>query len=278
MIKFKVQFEYGKKMVTPPIHTENVLPHIAIPTTTSGGEYTAGFAIKNEISGAKEIFNYPVFVPRVVILDPELTLETPEQLWLSTGIKAVDHAIESFCSKNHHPITDALAKSALGQLFQYLPRTKRYPKDLKTRLNCQIAAWMSILQVVPNVRFGLSHAIGHQVGGIFNIPHGMTSCVLLPAVLEFNRPVNEERQAFLAESIGVRTPSMSADKAAIALQEAVRNLISELDLPNRLRDFGVPQDQFELVAEHVFGDLTIETNPRKIENAADIIGILRNVW
>jgi len=278
MMKFKVQYEYGKRMEAPPIQTERIVPHIAIPTTMSGGEFTSGFGPTNEATGAKEIINYPSFVPRIIVLDPEVTLMTPEELWLSTGIKSVDHTVEAFFSLHHHPLTDTLSKSALSQLLQYLPLCKLYPEDLRIRQNLQVAAWFAILHVAPSVRWGLSHAVGHQVGGMFNIPHGITSCIFLPPTLEFNRPVNAERQALLAETVGIRTAYISADQAAMALQQIISDLIVQLGLPHKLRQFDVPQTKFDAIAQHVLSDLTLETNPRRITGTEDIVSILKSAW
>lgn len=194
----RVRYEYGTGMKESEVSPEEFLPHITVPTTISGGDYSHGFSVTDEEAGSKEIFINPVFVPRVVILDPVITTHTPDWLWLSTGYRSVDHAVESYCSANHHPLTDALALSALFRLYQHLARCKERPDDLSARLECQLAAWLSIYLVIPNVRFGLSHGLGHQVGARFGIPHGTTSCIFLPPVLEFNAVVNADRQSVLA--------------------------------------------------------------------------------
>ena len=275
---FRVRYEHGTGSTAPAVKSERVLPHVTVPTTISGGEYSHGFSVTDEATRAKDIFIHPSFVPRVVILDPAVTLHTPMQLWLSTGVRSIDHAIESFCSLSHSPVTDSLALTALPSLFQSLLACKEKPEDLSIRLECQVASWLSIYLVIPNVRFGLSHALGHQVGARFGVPHGLTSCMLLPPVLAFNRVVNAERQSMLAAAIGASTPRMSANEGAIALATAVERLVAELGLPSRLREFGVQQNQFAQVAQQTLADVIVETNPRAIKGPEDVVGILEAAW
>ena len=275
---FRTRYEHGAGSTAPEVRSERVLPHVTVPTTISGGEYSHGFSVTDEATRAKDIFIHPSFVPRVVILDPAVTLHTPEQLWLSTGVRSVDHAIESFCSRSHTAVTDSLALSALPSLLQSLLLCKEKPEDLSIRLECQIASWLSIYLVIPNVKFGLSHALGHQVGARFGVPHGLTSCILLPPVLAFNRVVNAERQSMLAAAIGAKTPHMSADQGAMALAAAVERLVAQLGLPSRLREFGVPRDEFTQVAQQALEDVIVETNPRAITGPEDVVGILEAAW
>ncbi len=275
---FRIHYEHGSGSTAPTVRSERVLPHITVPTTISGGEYSHGFSVTDEATRAKDIFIHPSFVPRVVILDPAVTLHTPQQLWLSTGVRSVDHAIESFCSRSHTALTDSLALGALPRLFQSLAACRENPEDLWIRLECQIAAWLSIYLVIPNVRFGLSHALGHQVGARFGVPHGLTSCMLLPPVLAFNRAVNAERQSLLAEAIGATASHMNPDQGAAALAAAVERLVADLGLPSRLREFGVPRDQFAQVAQQALEDVIVETNPRAITGPIDVIGILEAAW
>ena len=278
LAEHRVQYRYGGPMHVPPVAVERVLPHVAVPTTISGGEYSHGFTVKDESTGTKHVFLGGCFVPDVVILDPAVTLATPESLWLSTGVRSVDHAVESYLSRFHHPLTDALAKPALESLLRNLPRCKRSPDDLDVRHELQLASWLSIFQVIPNVRFGLSHALGHQIGGRFDIPHGVTSCILLPHVLAFNATVNADRQAELARAVGVAAPDADPKEGADALQQAVRDLVTELGLPSRIRDFGVDRADLAPVATVVMGDLIVETNPRCIESEAEVLEILELAW
>ena len=143
-------------------------------------------------------------MPQAVILDPAVTIHTPEWLFLSTGIRAVDHAVETICSILPAPFSDGMALQALRLLSASLPAVKANPGDLEARLNCQLGAWMSIMGALNNVPMGASHGIGHVLGGTAHVPHGYTSCVMLPHVLRFNEPVNPARQSWVSEAMGGR--------------------------------------------------------------------------
>src|SRR5256885_14357288 len=119
-----------------------------------------------------------------VIYDAELTLSTPMQLWLSTGIRALDHAVEGFLADGEHPFNDVMALEAIRRLFDSLPRAKATPKDLDVRTQNQLAAWFSF--TLPGASAsGLNHVMGKQIGARHGIPHGVTSCLLLPHVMRY---------------------------------------------------------------------------------------------
>ena len=122
------------------------------------------------------------------MLDPRASVHTPEWLFLSTGIRAVDHAVEDICSVNGQPISEGASYHALRLLGKGLPAVKADPADLDARLDCQIGAWMSMVGSQTGVSKGASHGIGHVLGGTAGVPHGYTSCVMLPHVLRFNAP------------------------------------------------------------------------------------------
>jgi maleylacetate reductase len=206
-----------------------------------------------------------MMVPRIVILDPEVTVHTPEWLFLSTGIRAVDHAVEDICSVNGQPISEGAAYHALRLLGKRLPAVKADPENSEARLDCQIGAWMSMVGSRTGVSKGASHGIGHVLGGTAGVPHGYTSCIMLPHV----HPVNGEKQARVSEALG-RTNEPAADVVAA--------LIAGLGLPTRLRDVGVKPEQLDPIAENSMHDRWIHTNPRKIDGPAVIRTLLDAAW
>jgi maleylacetate reductase len=242
---------------------------IAIPTTLSAGEFSAGAGCTDTVRHVKESYSHPLMIPRTVILDPDASVHTPEWLFLSTGIRAVDHAVEDICSVNGQPISEGAAYHALRLLGKGLPAVKSDPADRDARLDCQIGAWMSMVGSQTGVSKGASHGIGHVLGGTAGVPHGYTSCVMLPHVLRFNQPVNSEKQARVSEALG--RPEQSA-------ADAVAGLIAGLALPTRLRDVGVEEDQLDLIAENSMHDRWIHTNPRKIDGPAVIRTLLDAAW
>jgi alcohol dehydrogenase len=232
-------------------------PHIALPTTLSAGEFTAIAGVTDDRSLVKRGLFDPQLAPCVVITDPELTLETPDWLWAGSGIRALDHAVESIYSVRHHPYSDALATAAIAALLQHLPascrgrlqaaqgRLKAGPyvggPYMAHRGHCQLAAWQSVVGI-SNAGFGLSHAFGHQIGPRWNVPHGFTSCVMLPHAMRFMAAAAPERFGPIAAGLGVPFDAGSPARGAAASADAVAAFISGLGLPARLRDVGVPRD------------------------------------
>ena len=268
---YRVRVLQGKPIQGQPI------PHIAITTTLSAGEFTSNFGMTDEKRRVKELYGGPQFVPRVVILDPELTVSTPAWLWASTGMRAVDHAVERVYSPRHQPLVDTLCLQALRYLFQNLPLSSRDPKNLEARLYCQLGAWMSIMALL-SVRFGISHAIGHQLGGHCNVPHGQTSCIMLPHAMDFNLSAASDRLALIAEAAGVDPRGLSIEQAARAAVDAVRRLVKDLGCPARLRDVGVEESDFPLLAEAVMGEAAAMENPRPISSISEVMEILQKAW
>src|SRR5215472_13405117 len=242
---------------------------IAIPTTLSAGEFSAGAGCTDTARHVKESFSHPLMMPRTVILDPEASVPTPEWLFLSTGIRAVDHAVEDICSVNGQPIAEGAAYHALHLLGKGLRAVKGDPAGRDARLDCQIGAWMSMVGSQTGVSKGASHGIGHVLCGTAGVPHGYTSCVMLPHVLRFNHPVNSEKQARVSEALSRR------DEPAA---DVVAELIASLGLPTRLRDVGVEPEQLDLIAENSMHDRWIHTNPRKIDGPAVVRELLDAAW
>jgi maleylacetate reductase len=242
---------------------------IAVPTTLSGAEFTALAGVSDLARNVKEGYTHPDLAPRAVILDPRVTVHTPAELWLSTGIRAVDHAVEDLCSINSQPLADAASLHALKLLGPGLRRTKKDPADLDARLDSMIGAWLSLIGTQGGVQKGASHAIGHILGGSAGVPHGVTSCVMLPHVLRWNKSVNADRQKLVSAALG----EPKADAA-----EVVARLITDLGLPRTLRDVKVPREQLRKLAELTMHDPWTATNPRKIAGPDAVLEILEMAW
>jgi maleylacetate reductase len=214
---------------------------IAVPTTLSGAEWAHRVGVTDEASGRKAGFADPKTVPQVVVLDPEATVFTPEKLWLSTGIRALDHAVEGLLYGAEHPVTDVTGAEGARRLVACLPRSRDRPEDLDVRGELQIAAWLAYFGPL-NTPMGLSHGLGRRIGASYGVPHGYTSCVTLaPSLAVAKSGVPEERWSRLEEALGGDPP------------ERVASLVERLDLPNRLRDVGVPEGDLEDIARD-FGE------------------------
>ncbi|MFT4277877.1 MAG: iron-containing alcohol dehydrogenase [Rhodopseudomonas sp.] len=238
---------------------------ISVPTTISGGEFSAIAGVTNEATRVKERLAHPLTMPRAAILDPAITLHTPEWLFLSTGIRAVDHCVEAICSREAHPYGDAQALRGLSMLAAGLPRVKADPTDLDARLDCQIGTWLSMGALSSGVPMGASHGIGYVLGAVFDVPHGHTSCIMLPAVMRWNKSANRDRQALVAAAMG--HPGEDAGDVLDAL-------IRVLGMPRSLRDVNVGPEHFERIATQAMGTPWVPRNPRPIEGPAQVREIL----
>jgi maleylacetate reductase len=238
---------------------------ISVPTTIAGGEFSATAGVTNENTKVKEALRHPRLMPRAVILDPWLSLHTPEWLWLSTGIRAVDHCVEGICSREAHPYGDAQALKGLSMLGQALPRVKADAQNLDARMDCQIGTWLSTGPLASGVPMGASHGIGYVLGAEFGVPHGYTSCVMLPAVMRWNKSANAERQAQVAAAMG--HPN---EDAGDVLDEFIRGL----GMPRSLREVNVTAEHFGRIAQQAMATPWVPRNPRKIEGPAQVREIL----
>lgn len=226
---------------------------VAVPTTLSGAEWAHRVGVTDEAAGKKSGFADPKTVPRVVILDPEATVFTPERLWLSTGIRALDHAVEGFVYGGPHPVEDVTGLEGARRLMEYLPRSKAEPEDLKVRAELQVAAWLAYFGPM-NTPMGLSHELGRRIGASYGVPHGVTSCITLsPSLAVMEDRIEPERWRRLAEALGGE-PS-----------ERIAALVEKLGLPNRLREFDVPEDDLGVIARE-YGER--EEDARAILRAA----------
>jgi maleylacetate reductase len=250
--------------VTPPMTAPRVR-QISVPTTIAGGEFSALAGVTNETTRVKEMLRHERVVPRAAILDPAITLHTPEWLFLSTGIRAVDHCVEGLCSREAHPYADAQALKGLSMLAQALPRVKADASDLDARMDCQIGTWLSMGALSMGVPMGASHGIGYVLGAVYDVPHGYTSCVMLPSVMRWNQPDNAERQALVSQAMG--HPGKNA-------ADVLDGFIRGLGMPRSLHEVRIGPEHFDRIAEQAMGTPWIPRNPRKINGPAQVREIL----
>ncbi|HEV3480985.1 MAG TPA: iron-containing alcohol dehydrogenase [Candidatus Acidoferrales bacterium] len=217
---------------------------IAIPTTLSAGEYTHAGGVTDEKTLVKSGVSDPRLQPRTVINDPELTLETPDWLWVATGMRALDHAIETIYAIRHHPLSDTLGAKAIALLVEHLPLSIKTSgtERLAHRGYCQFAAWFSIFGSM-NTRFGISHLLGHQIGPRWNVAHGVTSCITLPHAMRFMAGVAPERFGAIAEGLNVPFDPRNPRAGALACAERTAQFVAQFDVPHTLKDVGVPRSE-----------------------------------
>jgi maleylacetate reductase len=239
-----------------PEMTAPTVRQISVPTTIAGGEFSSIAGVTNRTTHVKQMLRHPLAVPRATILDPAITVHTPEWLFLSTGIRAIDHCVEAICSRETHPYADAQSVKGLAMLADALPRVKADPSDLDARMDAQIGTWLAM---------GASHGIGYVLGATFDVPHGYTSCVMLPAVMRWNARDNAERQMIVAAAMG-----FPGHKAADVLDAFIRSL----GMPRSLAEVHVSPEHFDAIAEAAMRTNWIPRNPRKIDGPAQLREIL----
>ncbi|KAG1862582.1 alcohol dehydrogenase IV [Suillus subalutaceus] len=213
---------------------------IAIPTTLSAAEYTSSAGYTNK-QGRQE-----------------LTLSTPEQLWLSSGVRALDHAVENLYRPGVPLPMKKLCHAAIADLFRFLVLSKKDSKDLVARQRLQVASWMSLWPRKLEVHrpIGLSHTLGHKLGATYGIPHGITSCLTLAPVVNLQAEIaSQEDKEYLAEALlYLREPSTgSVDGDVRKLSSMITSLVQELGLQRTLSQYGVPTADIEQIAIRAVG-------------------------
>jgi maleylacetate reductase len=247
----------------------NAIRMIAISTTLSASEFTSSAGVTDSTTNTKQSFSHRLLVPQSAILDPAATLDTPAWLLFATGIRAVDHAIESYCSPRANPATESTSLLGLKLLTEALPAIKAKPDDLDARMSAQFGMWQAIAANAAGVPNGASHGIGYVLGATYGVAHGHTSCVMLPAVLKWNASVNADRQRALSAAMGA-----SVGEAA----DLVKELVKQLDQPTSLRDVGIKREDLDTIANRALGYGPVRTNPRPVKSVADVMEILELAW
>ena len=268
----QVIFEPPDKIVLPQLSGDRV-PIIAVSTTMGAAELSRGAGFADKDLGRKVSVADPATIPRSIIIDGKALATTPMNILLSTAIGQLRVAIESVYSVKHNPICDSLCLHAISMIVKNLPECPKL--DVECLLNTKTAAAMASLGSVGG---GINTATAHHVGGIFDVPHGDANAIMLPHSMRFNAEASADRQALIAQAMGIDTSAMSDYDAALAAADAVEDLRDSLGLPNRLRDVGVPEEGLELIASATLQDRSLATNPTPVTDAGPVMSVLRSSW
>jgi maleylacetate reductase len=239
---------------------------IAVPSSLSGGEYNAGCLVTDTRRKIKQTFFHPMMMPLAIVLDPALGLHAPETLWIGSGTRAMDHAIEAVCSRSGTPLVDAVVLRGIEMMATALPKSRAEPQDVEIRGQCQVASWLCSYGLQSRVPMGASHAIGHVLGGTCGVPHFLCTPVMMPGILAFNEPDTAPNQKALAQALG---------KPGLSASEAFRAFAASLGLPTSLEAVGVTEEQFPLIAKNTMKEFFIYSNPRLVRKPEDVIEILK---
>lgn len=250
---------------------DDVPPMIAIATTAgTGSEVGRSTVIILNSTDRKTVIFSPYLMPNVALADPELTIGMPPKITAGTGLDALTHNVEAYLALGYHPMCDAIALQGARLAIQNLPRAVQDGKHLEARSNMMMAAMMGAVAFQKGL--GAVHSLAHPLSSVANLHHGTTNGILLPHVLEFNRPTCERRLKDLAVAMEVAGSQESAAEAATALIARLRALLPEVGVPSTLGALGVTRHQIPLLARKAMEDACHQLNPRPCTEA-DMIAL-----
>jgi len=253
--------------------TAKVAPIVAIPTTSgTGSEVSRGGVIIMD-SGRKLAIGSPHLIPKLALIDPELTLSLPPHLTAGTGMDAFTHNIECFLSNAFNPPADGIALDGLEKAWTYVERATRDGSDREARYNMAMAAMEGAM--VFQKGLGAVHALSHPTGGLkgYRLHHGTLNAVYLPAVLRFNEPAVGEKYKKVAALMGL--PGREANASGVA--DAVAALNERLGIPRGLGAMGLQQDTAEKIADGALGDHCHLSTPRQ-PTRSQYIELIEQSW
>ena len=221
------------------------VPHIAVPTTLSAAELGSRVGFTDE-SGDKAGFEDPGMLADAVFYDPDLAVFTPTWLWLSTGIRSLNHGVDGLLAEGEHPLSDVLALEAIRRLFHALPLVLADPLDVGARSECQVASWFSFTLPEPTA-MGLGHRMSSKIGARHGIPHGITSCLLLPHVMRYL----SDRNPGAMRRIGTALDSMLG--GSVSAPDRIYDFIGALGLPQHSAEYGIGPAEFRKAAGQLAG-------------------------
>lgn len=256
---------------------KDVVPLMAINTTAGTASEITRFCIITDTTRKVKmaIVDWRV-TPRIAVNDPELMRGMPTSLTAATGMDAMTHAIEAYVSTDANVLTDSAALMAVKMIYQYLPKVVANGSYMKARDKMAYAQYLAGI-AFNNASLGYVHAMAHQLGGYYNLPHGVCNAILLPYVEEFNLIGNLNRFRDLAEAMGEKVEGLSTGDAAAKAIQAIRTISKQVGIPANLKQLGVKPEDFETMAENAMKDVCCLTNPRKATKE-QIIEIYRRAY
>lgn len=240
-----------------------MIPLMAVNTTAGTASEITRFCIITDTARKVKmaIVDWRV-TPKIAINDPELMVGMPPSLTAATGMDALTHAIEAYVSTAANPLTDSAALTAIRMIVHYLPKAVASGDYMKARDKMAYAQYLAGI-AFNNASLGYVHAMAHQLGGYYNLPHGVCNAILLPYVQSFNLIGNLNRFRDIAAAMGENIQGLSTDDAAVKAIMAIKRLSCQVGIPADLKQLGVKPEDFGIMAENAKKDVCQLTNPRK---------------
>ncbi|HWO41837.1 MAG TPA: iron-containing alcohol dehydrogenase [Candidatus Eisenbacteria bacterium] len=270
--RLAVRFTPPDKKEIPPMPAPKA-PHIAIPTTFSGGEYSYSVGISE--GGRKLIVADPKLSPRTVLLDPEAPATAPRRLLAASGMNALAHCVEAVYSTESQPLTEAYCLKAIGLIARYLPRAVEASQDLESMSYVQVAACLSGMGVY-SAWTGIHHAVVHAIGGRYQVPHAEVHALMLPHAMRWNLDAVAQAYTQMAREMGLQAGS--DHELAASVPERVFEMNRRMGLPLKLRELGVPRDGLRQLATDALADYSMYTNPKPVHAAEQVLELLEQAW
>ncbi len=241
--------------------SKKCLPIIAITTTAgTSAEVTINYVITDEDRHVKMIMVDTNSLATMTVNDPELMISKPSNLTAATGMDALTHAIEAVVANGAYDVTDSTALYAIKQIFKYLPRAVKNGNDIEAREQMCYACFLNGI-AFSNAGLGNVHAMAHQLGGLYDLPHGVCNAMLLPIVEEENAKSAPAKFRPIAEVIGMDVNNKSDKECVDFVIDKIKALSEEVGIPKSLKDVGVDNPNFELLAENSMKDACAGANP-----------------
>ncbi|EGT4144761.1 L-threonine dehydrogenase [Clostridium perfringens] len=250
------------------------LPMVGINTTAgTGSEMTLFAIITDEERHIKMALVDKHLTPIIAVNDPMLMLAMPKSLTAATGMDALTHAIEAYVSTSATPITDACAEKAIELISNYLVNAVENGQDVEARDMMAYAEYLAGM-AFNNASLGYVHAMAHQLGGFYNLPHGVCNAILLPHVQEYNKATSASRLAKIAKIMGGNIEGLTDEQGADLCIDMIKSLSQTIGIPEGLGVLGVKESDFETLATNALNDACSLTNPRK-GNLGEVIAIFK---
>jgi alcohol dehydrogenase len=261
------ELDYRRDFAVP------ALPIVAVPTTAGTGAETNAFGVVTDPGARRKFYvGHASSMPAAAVLDPVLTVGLPPEVTAATGLDALTHALECYLSREPNPWSDGIALQVIRMVATSLPRAWADGTDLTARSQMLLAGHMAGV-AMAGTGLGLCHAIGHSLGGRWNIAHGMALSTVLPDVLRFNLPVRTLRLADVAFALGVGDTHAGTERNAAAAIDAVAALRERIGLTKRIADLGIGAEHFATIAADALDDHVLANTPR-LPTDSDIQAIL----
>ena len=250
---------------------------VAVPTTSgTGSEVGRSAVISDDVTHVKRIVFSPALLAKAVFADPELTLDLPPAVTAATGMDALTHNVESYLSPAYHPICDGIALEGVRIAARALPAAVANGRDVAARSDMLMSSMMGAIAFQKDL--GAVHSCAHALSTVAGLHHGLANGIMIDHVMRFNLPAVTPQLAEAATAMGIVAPGQSASAMAEAATQQVADWVAQLQLPARLRELGVREDQLPELARMAFASRTVHNNPRPISDVGEIETLLRDAW